>query len=150
MSPATLIQGARIIDPGQAMDQTGDVLVREGVVESCGPPVEGADARVIPAQGLVLAPGFIDLHTHLREPGREDKETIASGTQAAARGGFTTLCCMPNTRPAIDTVRVVEFIFRRAPSAGAGLARSWRRWRSWPGPAWWPSATTAAPWPTVT
>ncbi len=118
MSPATLFQGARIIDPGQGMDQTGDVLVRDGVIESCGSPVEGADARVVPAQGLVLAPGFIDLHAHPREPGHEDKETIASGAQAAARGGFTTLCCMPNTSPAIDTVSVVEFIFRRAAEAG--------------------------------
>jgi len=113
-----LITGVRIIDPAQGVDQPGDILVRNGVIESCGPAASVGGATVIRGDGLVASPGFIDLHTHLREPGFEDKETVASGTAAAARGGFTTLCCMPNTNPPIDSAAIVEFIKLQAEVAG--------------------------------
>ena len=118
MTNAILIRGARAIDPVAATDQVADVLIREGVVEAVGPSLSADGAQVFDARGLVAAPGFIDLHTHLREPGHEDKETSATGTSAAARGGFTTLCCMPNTDPAIDNATVVKFILDQAKEAG--------------------------------
>ena len=118
MSEPLLIRGARIIDPAARTDSVGDLLVRDGRIAATGSVPAPAEARVIDAAGLVLAPGFIDLHTHLREPGQEDKESIATGTAAAARGGFTTLCAMPNTVPAIDNATVVEFIARQARDAG--------------------------------
>lgn len=118
----TLIQGARVIDPGQGWDLVGDVLVQDGRIVAAGEhiPAEGTPAgcAVIPATGLVVCPGFIDLHCHLREPGFEYKETIATGTKAAARGGFTSLCCMPNTEPPIDNAAIVDFIQRRSHSDG--------------------------------
>ena len=117
-----LIKGARIVDPGRGIDGVGDVLTREGRIVSAGPSLTPLDvpdgAHTIPANGLVVAPGFIDLHTHLREPGFEYKETIATGTRAAARGGFTSLCCMPNTDPAIDNEAMVELVKRRVESEG--------------------------------
>ena len=117
-----LIKGARIVDPGRGIDGIGDVLTREGRIVSAGPSLALFDvpdgAHTIPANGLVAAPGFIDLHTHLREPGYEYKETIATGTRAAARGGFTSLCCMPNTDPAIDNEAMVELVKRRAEADG--------------------------------
>ena len=119
-SESILIKGARLIDPSQGLDAVGDLLVQEGRIAATGPSVAGPEgARVISGQGLVACPGFIDLHCHLREPGYEYKETIATGTRAAARGGFTTLCCMPNTEPAIDNVAVVEFIRHQASAEGA-------------------------------
>ncbi len=112
-----LIKGARIVDPGRGIDGVGDVLTREGRIEAAGPTLTSFDvpdgAHSIPANGLVVAPGFIDMHAHLREPGYEYKETIATGSRAAARGGFTSLCCMPNTDPAIDNEAVVELVRRR-------------------------------------
>ena len=117
-----LIKGARIVDPGRGIDGVGDVLTREGCIVSAGPSLTLFDVpdgtHTVPANGLVAAPGFIDLHTHLREPGYEYKETIATGTRAAARGGFTSLCCMPNTDPAIDNEAMVELVNRRAEADG--------------------------------
>jgi dihydroorotase len=122
-----MIQGARIIDPGQGSDVVSDLLIEEGKILSAGkriaPDAVPEGSQVIPASGLVACPGFIDLHCHLREPGFEYKETIATGTRAAARGGFTTVCCMPNTQPAIDNAAVVDFIQRRARSEG--VVRVW-------------------------
>ena len=116
----TLIKGGRVIDPAQNIDQTADVLLSDGVVRAVSPHVDPPEGcEVIDAAGLVVAPGFIDLHCHLREPGYEDKETIATGTLAAARGGFTTVCAMPNTNPAVDTASVVEFVLRKARQEGA-------------------------------
>jgi dihydroorotase len=117
-----LIRGARLIDPVAGTDATGDLLLADGRIAAAG-RVDGVpdDARVVEAAGLVAAPGFIDLHTHLREPGFEDKESIATGAAAGARGGFTTLCSMPNTNPATDTGAVAAFI--RAQAAAAGPVR---------------------------
>ncbi|MDE2780127.1 MAG: dihydroorotase [Chloroflexota bacterium] len=115
-----LIKGARIVDPGRGIDVVGDALTQEGRIVSAGPTLTPSNVpdgtHTIPANGLVVAPGFIDLHAHLREPGYEYKETIATGTQAAARGGFTSLCCMPNTDPAIDNEAMVELVKRRVES----------------------------------
>ena len=114
-----LIKGGRIIDPGQNMDKVGDVLVEDGVVRGVGEQIPPPDhAEVIDASGMVVCPGFIDLHCHLREPGFEDKETIATGTRAAAKGGFTTICAMPNTNPALDSWAAVEYVLRKARDEG--------------------------------
>jgi dihydroorotase len=114
-----LIKGGRIIDPAQSFDRVSDILVADGVVKGIerkiSPP---RGARVIDAKGLVVSPGFIDLHCHLREPGYEYKETIATGTRAAARGGFTTICAMPNTDPVADSWAIVDFVRRRAQREG--------------------------------
>jgi dihydroorotase len=114
-----LIKGGRIIDPHQGLDFIGDLWLKNGVVNGLSkhmhvPP----QTRVIDAEELVVCPGFIDIHCHLREPGDEDKETIATGTAAAARGGFTTVCAMPNTRPPIDSVDMVNFILDKAQNEG--------------------------------
>jgi dihydroorotase len=119
-----LIQGGRIIDPSQGIDITGSLLIAEGKILWLGkgektPPQPDYD--VLYAQGLVVCPGFIDLHCHLRQPGFEEKETIATGTKAAARGGFTTICCMPNTNPPLDNQTVVEYI--KSKSASEGVVR---------------------------
>ncbi len=115
-----LIRRARLIDPSSNEDYVGDILLGDGAISATRPVIEGRPdgCIVIDAEGLVGCPGFIDLHAHLREPGYEYKETIATGVEAAARGGFTTLCCMPNTDPPIDSESVVEFVLRRARDAG--------------------------------
>jgi dihydroorotase len=116
-----LISGGRIIDPSQGVDMVGDLLIVEGKIAHLGPggsaPLQG-DCTIISAQRMIVCPGFVDLHCHLREPGFEQKETIATGTQAAARGGFTTVCCMPNTNPPIDTPAVIEFVKSKAKKEG--------------------------------
>ncbi len=112
-----LIRGGRIIDPARGVDMTGDVLIRDGLIAAAGERVDGAGlgrAHVIDATGLVVCPGLVDLHCHLRDPGFEYKETIETGTRAAARGGFTTVCCMPNTNPPADSRATVEYIRRTA------------------------------------
>ncbi len=117
-----LIRGGRVIDPGQGIDRVGDVLVAEGTIAYAGRVEEPApNADIIDAGGMVVCPGFIDLHCHLREPGYEAKETIATGTKAAARGGFTTVCCMPNTSPPLDTEIQLQNV--EAVAAISGLVR---------------------------
>ena len=118
-----LITGGRVIDPANGRDGIFDVLITDGEIQAVDRSIpagslDGA-VRVIHAGGLVVCPGFIDIHTHLREPGFEYKETIATGAAAAARGGFTTICAMPNTDPAIDNAAVVDYIANRAASAPA-------------------------------
>lgn len=108
-----------MIDPGSGTSLDADVLVRGGRVERIGPGLDAGDARVIDAAGCLVAPGLIDPHVHLREPGGTHKEDIASGTAAAVAGGFTTVCCMPNTRPTLDTPEVVRWVSDRAADAGA-------------------------------
>jgi dihydroorotase len=113
VSERIIIRGGRVIDPASGLDDVRDVLVEDGVIVKIAPSIE-ASAREIVARGLVVAPGFVDIHTHLRDPGLEYKEDIESGTRAAARGGFTTICAMPNTQPAMDTRSVVEYVLREA------------------------------------
>ena len=115
-----LLRGGRLLDPSQGLDEVGDLLIRDGRIEAHGVSLGApADAEVIDCAGAVVAPGFIDVHCHLREPGREDVETIATGARAAAAGGFTAVCAMPNTEPVTDNQAAVGFILRQAVRAGA-------------------------------
>lgn len=126
MSKTLLIRDGRIIDPSQGIDTAGDLLIRDGRIAELklgGGLAAPAGTPVLEAKGLVVTPGFVDLHAHLRQPGFEEKEDIATGARAAARGGFTTLCCMPNTEPAIDSRATIEFILATAKSVG--VARVW-------------------------
>lgn len=114
---ALVIRGARVIDPTAKLDRVCDMLVADGKVAAIGTGrqrLTEANAETIDAEGLILCPGLIDPHVHLREPGHEHKETIESGTHAAAVGGFSSVCCMPNTSPAIDTPELVRFVYDRA------------------------------------
>ena len=111
-----LIQGGTVIDP--TGERRADVLVRDGIVAAVGEGLEPPDANVIDATGCIVAPGFVDLHTHLREPGKEEAETIETGSRAAAKGGFTCVVAMPNTDPTQDCVSVVEFVRNQGLAAG--------------------------------
>ena len=119
MSENWLIQGARVIDPANNLDAARDVYVRDGRISAIEESLSPENASVICGGGLVVAPGFVDLHCHLREPGFEYKETIASGTRAAVRGGFTTVCSMANTEPVVDTPATIAYILERAREATA-------------------------------
>ena len=107
-----IIRGGHLIDPASGVDAPMDLLLRDGKVAEVGQPgtVSAKGAQILNAKGLVVAPGFIDLHVHLREPGQSYKETIASGTAAAAAGGFTSVCCMPNTVPVNDDEKITRWI----------------------------------------
>ncbi len=147
-----------MVDPSQDLDGSFDLLIEDGVVANdrrARSPAKGAE--VLDASGLVVAPGFIDIHVHLREPGQEYKETVRTGTLAAAAGGFTAVACMANTVPVNDSRSVTEHILPRGARATASrasirsarsardcTARSWRRSARWCAPAPWPSRTTAA------
>jgi dihydroorotase len=116
-----LISGGRLIDPCQGMDMVGDLLIMEGKVTWAGAPGSAPfeqEYSLLHARGMVVSPGFIDLHCHLREPGFEEKETVATGTKAATRGGFTSICCMPNTSPPVDSPAIVEYIRSKAIAEG--------------------------------
>ncbi len=117
MSGALWIRGGRIVDPASERDEVADLLIEGGVIAGVG-RVSPAGAEVLDASGLCVFPGFIDLHAHLREPGREYAETIASGLAAAAAGGFTAVCAMPNTDPVHDNRAVTEFLVARGRDAG--------------------------------
>jgi dihydroorotase len=116
---ALLIRGGRVIDPSQGIDAEMDLLLRDGLVAEIGAPgkISAGDAEVFEARGLVVAPGFIDLHVHLREPGQTYKETIQTGTAAAAAGGFTAVCAMPNTTPVNDSPETTEWMMAPARQA---------------------------------
>ena len=110
-----LIRSGRVIDPATGRDDVADVLVRDGLVVEIGASIRSEGThRELDASGCLVAPGLVDPHVHLREPGQESKETIATGTASAAAGGFTTVCCMPNTQPTLDDPQVLEFIRLRA------------------------------------
>jgi len=122
MSDTLFIEGGRVIDPANGVDGVRTVVLRDGKVAEVAERVERPrDARVIDARGRWVTPGFVDLHVHLREPGQEYKETVATGARAAVAGGFTSICAMPNTKPVNDNTGVTELILARA--AAAGLAR---------------------------
>jgi len=108
------IRGGRILDPGSGVDLVGDVLIREGRIAAVGPDVGAEAEHIVDASGLIVCPGLVDIHCHLRDPGFEHKETMETGTRAAARGGFTTVCSMANTEPPIDSRAGVEYILRTA------------------------------------
>src|SRR3981189_1892742 len=116
-----LIKGGPPTDPAATIDPPMDVLLRDGRVAEVAPPnkIRGAADEKFDARGLIVAPGFIDLHVHFREPGQGYKETIATGSAAAAAGGFTAVCCMPNTQPVVDSPEWVTWIQR--PERGAGV-----------------------------
>lgn len=114
-----LIKGGRVIDPSQNLDGTLDVLVENGLVKEIGKDLNvPAGADVIDAAGKYVLPGLIDMHVHLRDPGLEYKEDIISGTRAAAAGGFTSVCCMPNTKPVIDNKAIASYIINKAKAEG--------------------------------
>ena len=120
MSDALLIRGGRVVDPSQDLDGTRDVLIVEGLVAGVGEGIDAPDgAQEIDASGLMVTPGLIDVHVHLREPGGEHKETIATGARAAAAGGFTAICAMPNTNPVIDDPAGVGFVLAQGAAAKA-------------------------------
>jgi dihydroorotase len=117
---AIVLRGGRVIDPSQDFDGTADLLVMEGKVEALEPNVSAPDgAEIVEVGGRVVAPGLVDVHVHLREPGREDAETVATGAHAAAAGGFTSVCAMPNTDPVTDNQAAVGFIVKQGTAAGA-------------------------------
>jgi len=116
-----LIQGGHIIDPSRGIDEIGSLLITEGKISWLGKGEIASpqlDCDTLHAQGLIVCPGFVDLHCHLRQPGFEEKETIATGSQAAARGGFTTICCMPNTSPPLDSRATIDYVKSTASSEG--------------------------------
>lgn len=112
-----LIKNGRVLDPASHTDALKDVLLKDGRIKEIAPPGKlsvDSGVEAFDASGLIVAPGFIDMHVHLREPGQENSETIETGTLAAARGGFTAVCCMPNTRPVNDNASITRFIVDRA------------------------------------
>jgi len=116
--PELLIRNARVVDPFSRRDEEIDVLVSRGRIAAVSATLEKEDREVIDAGGMVLAPGFLELHAHLREPGGEDAETLQSGLTAALRGGYTAVCCMPNTQPPLDNAAVVEGVAAKARELG--------------------------------
>ena len=109
-----MIKGGRVIDPKTQFDEVTDILIRGNRIEKIGKGLKKDGSKNINAKGKIVCPGFIDLHCHLRDPGRPDVETIESGSQAAIAGGFTTICCMPNTNPAIDNEGLINYIYKEA------------------------------------
>src|SRR5258707_11182991 len=110
-----VIRNGRVIDPAGSTDALADVLIVDGRIAAVGPnlPAPGG-AETFNAGGMIVAPGFIDIHVHLREPGYEHAENIESGSRAAAAGGFTSICCMPNTKPVNDNATVTSYIVQQA------------------------------------
>ncbi len=109
-----LIRNGRVIDPASNVDMTADVLVENGIVSKVMPQIQDQADQQINAEGCYVMPGFIDLHVHLRDPGQEHKETVVTGAAAAARGGYTTIVAMPNTKPVVDNADVVNYVHNKA------------------------------------
>ncbi len=121
MNESLLIRGGRVIDPKNGVDAVLDMLVKDGKIAQIGENLSAEGVKVLDATGKVVSPGFIDLHCHLRDPGQEYKEDLISGTAAAARGGFTAVCCMPNTHPVNDNAAVTRYILEKAQWKGSGV-----------------------------
>jgi dihydroorotase len=113
-----LLRNGRVIDPSQNLDTTADLWLKDGTILGVGPQPGIAADRTLDCTGLIVSPGLIDVHVHLREPGREEDETIATGTAAAVAGGVTSVACMPNTEPALDSRSAAEFVIQQARRAG--------------------------------
>lgn len=118
MSQTLLIRGGRVIDPSQDIDAIAPVAIVDGKIAGVGRQTPSTADKIIDAAGLIVTPGLIDMHVHLREPGQEEKETIETGTAAAAAGGFTAVACMPNTNPALDHDALIRFVIARAKETG--------------------------------
>ena len=114
MGKSILIRNGRIIDPAQEIDEVTSLAIKDGKIAAIGSRAPKSADEVVDADGLIVAPGLIDMHVHLREPGFEENETIESGTAAAAAGGFTAVACMPNTNPPLDNDAAIEFVLRQA------------------------------------
>src|SRR5689334_22704242 len=112
-----LIQNGTILDPSRNLEQRADLLIRDGKIAGMGSNLANAD-KIIDAKGCYVTPGLIDIHVHFREPGDEEEETIATGSASAVAGGFTTVCCMPNTKPPLDNEGQTEFILREGQRVG--------------------------------
>jgi dihydroorotase len=126
MASPLCIRGGRVLDPSRGIDRVQDLWIANGTIAGLGEDApqdvrSSPNAEVLPVHGAVICPGLVDIHVHLREPGQEEKETIETGTRAAARGGFTAVACMPNTTPPLDDRPRIEYVVRRAREAG--LAR---------------------------
>ena len=109
-----ILKNGRVIDPASGHDEIADVLLEDCRIADVGKDLDGTGAEEFDATGMIVAPGFIDMHVHLREPGFEHAETIESGSRAAAAGGFTAVCCMPNTKPINDNATVTSYIVERS------------------------------------
>lgn len=123
MTRPICLKGGRVVDPSRGLDRVADLWLDQGRISGLGEDAPAAlrshpDVEVIDVAGAVVCPGFVDIHVHLREPGQEEKETVETGTRAAARGGFTTVACMPNTVPPLDDRPRIEYVIRRAREAG--------------------------------
>src|SRR5262245_17381671 len=114
----TLVRGGRVIDPANKVDAVADLWLKDGLVVGLGPQPRLSPDATLDAKNLVVCPGLIDMHVHLREPGREEDETIETGTAAAVAGGVTAVACMPNTEPPIDRREVADLILAQARKAG--------------------------------
>jgi dihydroorotase len=112
------IKSGHVVDPANKIDKVSDILIERGKIASVQEDIQCSGAEIIDASGMIVSPGLIDMHVHLREPGREDEETIASGTRAAAKGGFTSIACMPNTSPVADNTSVIEMILEKSREEG--------------------------------
>jgi len=122
MAKKYLLKGGRYIDPSTTSDEVIDILIVDGIIDSMKPSIAPPpDCEVIDLRGKIIAPGFVDMHVHLREPGFEHKETIETGTLSAAHGGFTAVCCMPNTNPAIDDESIVRFVHSQGKLVNKGI-----------------------------
>ena len=122
MAKKYLLKAGRYIDPSTKTDAVMDILIVDGIIESMKPSISPpANCEVVDLHGKIVAPGFIDMHVHLREPGFEHKETIETGTLSAAYGGFTAVCCMPNTNPAIDDESIVRFVHSQGKLVNKGI-----------------------------
>lgn len=115
---AFLLKNARVVDPQVGLDEVTDILVSDGKIAQVGKGISANGAEELDFSGKVITPGLVDIHVHLRDPGQEQKEDIASGTRAAAHGGFTAVACMPNTKPTIDNAIVLEYVQRMAEKVG--------------------------------